>query len=547
MAVLLPVVESSAYRSTFRFVDTLAGLGLRDAVFSPGSRNAPLVLALDRHPTIRLWMHHDERSASFFALGLAKASRRPVAVATTSGTAAAELLPAAVEATYGTVPLLLLTADRPPELRGIGSPQTIDQVRLFGSHARWIGDVAPAELDTDRLADLALRLWSAAAHRPAGPAHLNLAYREPFVPEDLTVEPGAERRHQPVQATLDDSLIERLTDELDGRRVLLVAGPTNDRMLPASLLHLAAKAGWPVVADPLSQLRTGARPVVTTGEVLFRAELPSEPEVVIRFGAPPTSKVVTEAIGLRRYVVVDEVPGRDPTRGAEMMLTGDPAAVADALAARVKPAPRSFASVWHDADRAVREVLDEALPFPGGPAVARIVAEALPAAGILYVASSMPVRDLDLAAGRIRGRILANRGANGIDGMLSAALGAAADTPTVALAGDLSALHDLGAIAAAARLDLPVVFVVVNNDGGGIFHLLPQVELEPFERLFGTPHGLSLRNVAAACGLDAVSVDRAEDLVHALRASHPRLVEVTTDRVADATARRRVVETALRR
>lgn len=545
------LVSNSAYRATAVLVAALARLGLRHACLTPGSRNTPLSLAFAEHPDVTDWIHHDERSSSFFALGLAKATRAPVAVVTTSGTAAAELFPAAVEARHGTVPLLLITADRPPELRGIGAPQTIDQVGMFGEMVRRSTDAMLTELGPDGITDLAVATWNEAIRRPGGPVHLNLGFREPFVPTDLTVAEVDVPAADPVGKAPDAGSLRTAAALLSGKRALVAAGPLDHPGFTDAVTALAAQAGWPILADPLSQLRAGPHDrshVVTSGDALFRTDrIPGPIEAVLRFGAPPTSKAFMTWLEGHPHVpqvVVDEVGGRDPSRTARLMITADPVEFAKALS--VEPVAADWTHAWMDADGHARDAL-AGMVFPSGPAVVQTLAERLPAHSNLYVASSMPVRDVDLFFPSIDRpiRLLANRGVNGIDGLVSSGLGASATgTTTFVLTGDLSALHDLGALATAARLRLPVTIVVVNNDGGGIFSFLPQAKLpRHFERVFSTPHGLSFVPVAEALGLRAVHVDRRDRFVSALGEPGPLLIEVTTDRDANV----RIHEEALAR
>jgi len=537
----LLLVSNSAYRATALLVATLARLGLRHACVTPGSRNTPLSLAFAEHPDVTDWIHHDERSSSFFALGLAKVTRTPVAVVTTSGTAAAELSPAAVEARYGAVPLLLITADRPPEHRGIGAPQTIDQVGMFGTTVRGSADAMLTELGPGEITELAVTTWNGAVRRPGGPVHLNLGFREPFVPTDLTVPEVDAPASAAAGHALDASSLRTAAAMLSGKRALIAAGPLDEPGFVDAVTALAAETGWPILADPFSQLRAGPHDrsrVIAAGDALFRkGRIPGLPEAILRLGAPPTSRAFTAWLEEHPQVpqiVVDEVGERDPSRTARLMITADPVGFAEALS--VEPAAAGWAEAWTDADGNARGAL-AGLPFPSEPAVVQTLAERLPAHSNLYVASSMPVRDVDLFFPCVDRpvRMLANRGANGIDGLVSSGLGAsAAGAATFVLAGDLSALHDLGALATAARLRLPVTIIVVNNDGGGIFSFLPQSKLpRHFERVFSTPHGLSFVPVAEALGLRAIGVERYDQFVSALGEPGPLLIEVMTDRDAN--------------
>lgn len=540
------------YAFTTQFVDALAGLGLRHVCITPGSRNSPLALAFADHPGITDWIHHDERSSTFFALGLAIASRRPVAVVTTSGTAAAELHPAAIEAHLARIPLLLLTADRPPELRDVGAPQAINQADLFGGSAKWFHEVAVPDPQLGNYATtLASRAWAAAQDLPAGPVHLNFSFREPLapvvVPGDIPKNPetGPPPAYVPGRLEIDRSAIEEIAQVVSGRRTLLIAGPLDRPGFPAAVTTLATRAGFPVVADPLSQLRGGDHDrtlVITTGDPLARAgslDGDLKPEFIIRFGAIPTSKALSTWLADHPEIpqfVVDEAGWRDPGGSAATMVRSDPISFAHQLVGALDPAPADWAASWEAAEKATREALTDQLTFPSEPAVVAVLAGAIPDATTLYVASSMPIRDVDAFFPSIdrQVRFLSNRGANGIDGLISSGIGAAAEGhPVLILSGDLSLLHDLTALGTAARFDLPVTVVVINNDGGGIFHFLPQAAFpEHFERLLGTPHGTDFQAAAELFGIEHHLVDNEavfEDLV-ATAVNHPRLIEVRTNR-----------------
>lgn len=540
------------YAFTTAFVGALADLGLRHACITPGSRNSPLALAFANHMEITDWVHHDERSSAFFALGLANASRLPVAVVTTSGTAAAELHPAAVEARLARVPLLLLTADRPPELRDVGAPQAIDQVNLFGTAAKWFHDAALPDSHLGRYpVTLAARAWAAALDQPHGPVHLNFPFREPLAPVVVPadVPDPVERLETPafVQARLemDSESAGEIAGQVGDKRVLLIAGPLDAPEFPRAAASLATAAAWPIIGDPLSQLRTGDHDrshVITTGDPLARSGRLSgdlKPEVVIRFGAMPTSKALSTWLAANpaiSQIVVDEAGWRDPGSSAGSVVRSDPTSFANRMAEHVDPAPSGWAEAWQQAERAARGALESSLIFPSEPGIVAALAGAIPEGANLYVGSSMPIRDVDAFFPSLdrRVRFLSNRGANGIDGLISSGLGAAATgEPVIVLGGDLSLLHDLTALGTAARLGLPVTVIVVNNDGGGIFHFLPQAAYpEYFERLLGTPHGTDFQAAADMFGIEHHLVDDEQtfqDLV-GVAPRHPRLIEVRTNR-----------------
>ena len=543
------------YAFTTAFVDGLAAVGLCHVCITPGSRNSPLAFAFADHPGISDWIHLDERSAAFFALGLAATTRRPVAVVTTSGTAAAELHPAAVEARLARVPLLLLTADRPPELRDVGAPQAINQLNIFGTAAKWFHEVASAD---PRLggypASLAARAWAAALDLPSGPVHLNFPFRNPLAPVVVAgdieeqPDPATPPNYVPGRLELDPTAVEEIARTVAGLRSLLVAGPLDRPGFPEALAALAARAGFPILADPLSQLRAGEHDrtlVITTGDPLSRVGRLDEdlrPEAVIRLGATPTSNALSTWLADHPeipQIVVDDAGWRDPGASATTMVRCDPVSFARQLAGVIETAPSGWATAWLGADRAARAGLTSSLTFPSEPAVVAALAEAIPDDTILYVGSSMPVRDVDafFPSTDRRVRILSNRGANGIDGLISSGLGASANgRPVVILSGDLSLLHDLTALGTAARFELPVTVIVLNNNGGGIFHFLPQADFpDHFERLLGTPHGTDFQAAADLFGIEHHQVEDDAVFKELVRTStkRPRLIEVRTDRTAN--------------
>ncbi len=564
----LPGVERANrnYAFVVPFVAALAELGLRHVCISPGSRSTPLALSFAADERIHDHVHLDERSAAFYALGMAKTTGLPVALVCTSGTAAAEYHPAAAEARQARVPLLLLTADRPAELRDAGAPQTIDQVGLYGRSVKWFHDVGAPVPDAAffRTAPaLAGRAWAAALDAPAGPVHLNFRFRDPLHPATVpgdAPDPGplTMPAYRPGILQPPDAVVAEVAGLIAGRRTMIVAGPQRDPALAGALAGLATSAGFPALADALSGLRCGRHDlaaVVAHGAALAGAGLLDRlrPEAVVRVGAQPTSKAVFRWLAEHPdvpQILIEPAGWRDPDGAASLVVRADPAATIAALTkALAAPAPADWLAEWRKADELAARTLTsevEAAGFPSEPGVVAALGRALPAGARLWAASSMPVRDVDTFLPRRAAplRVLANRGANGIDGLLSSAFGSAlADpSPTYVLAGDLSALHDLTGLAAAARLGAPATAVVVDNDGGGIFHFLPQAELAEFERLFGTPHGTDLVAVANALGVPAEEVGdagRLEELV-ADPPSGPRLALVRTERAANATLHRAI-------
>ncbi len=522
-------------------VDEWARAGVTEAVVAPGSRSTPLVVALDAEPRIRVHVVLDERAAGFLALGLGLATGTPAVVATTSGTASAELHPAVVEAFHAGVPLLAATTDRPPELHLVGAPQTIDQEGLFGRTVRW--EVSPG------VADLAgVGAWRSTASRcvaealgggsagAPGPVHVNLAFREPLLGSAARVRipPGRTggapwhgyRRSVGAPAPEPVSALIRAHA---GRRGLLVAGAgSGDADL---LLGAAARLGWPVLADVRSGCRVPASPetpVIAAADALLR--IPSvagwQPEIVLRVGAPWASKVLNAWLGALPptvpQVLLDPIGfWPDPERTASHVVRTDPGAfLASVRADSPAPSgagPSEWGARWYKAAAAAEAVLEDRLasgaPWAlSEPAVARAVLAGLPDGARLMTSSSMPVRDVEWFGAPRRGvEVAANRGANGIDGVLSTATGLAlADgRPTVALIGDLAFLYDAGSMIWMAERDLVLTVVVLDNDGGGIFSFLPQaaaLDAGQFERYWGTPHRLDLAAIAAAYGIEVVEI-----------------------------------------
>jgi 2-succinyl-5-enolpyruvyl-6-hydroxy-3-cyclohexene-1-carboxylate synthase len=515
-------------------VDEWVRNGIEAAVVSPGSRNTPLTLAIVRDGRLRVDIVLDERSAAFRALGIGLATGRPAIVCCTSGTAAVNFHPAVVEAHHARVPLLVCTADRPPELRDRGAGQTIDQAHLFGGAVRWFHDPGPPErAATDaetngRWRSLAARAVAAALGAPAGPVHLNLPLREPLIP---TGAPGVDAPgraggapwirsttalREPAAADVD-----RLAAMVrDTPRGLVVAGWGAGCEL-AVAERFAEASGWPVIADPLSQLRGGAH-AISTYEGLLRVDSfvgAHRPEVVVHLGAPVTSKVANAAFaGLPTILVDPDAAWLDPQHTAHERVQAEANALLAAVTARLgarSPASSTWADEWTDAEQrarcAIDKVLDESIGCEGR--IARDVSAAVPDGGSLVVASSLPVRALEWAmAPRAGVRVLANRGANGIDGFVSTVAGIAGSSaaPVVALCGDLCFLHDTNGLLAGGPLAgsrPPAIFVVVDNSGGGIFAYLPQQALPEFEALFATPQSVDLVAVARAHGVAAERVD----------------------------------------
>jgi len=569
------------------FVDEFVRSGMRAACTSPGSRSAPLALTLAREPRLRCYSHVDERCAGFFALGLAKASCLPVAVTCTSGTAAAELLPAAIEAREARVPLLLLTADRPPELRENGAGQAIDQLKLFGGAAKWFFEVGTHEATAERLRwmrTLACRAYAAAIKGRPGVVHLNFPLREPLVvdgplPEDPTARadnaPYVRRRplstrewgHFAGEEDLD--VLRELTNS--AKRGVIVAG-RDERAFAGwspgeAAAAFAAAAGWPLLADPLSGARSGAAAIAHYDALLrderFTATL--APDLILRVGDLPVSKPLRSWLaGLTdvRQVALDrEAAWQDPDAVLSDSLALDPAAVLGPLAKAGMPAAdRDWLGHWRSSDSLAAESITSALAGDAlsEPRIAAELGVLLPQEATLFVASSMPVREIE-AFWPVRDdppRVLCNRGANGIDGIVSSAFGAAAEDsgPVVLLIGDVALAHDIGGLLAAKRLDLKLTIVLLDNGGGGIFDFLPVAESDLaretqrnedlYTRHIATPTGLNFEDAARLYALGHERVENVADfraaLERALACERSSIVELRGEREANTKLHRRI-------
>jgi len=547
------------------FCDELARCGMQHACTSPGSRNTPLVLSLVREPRIRSFSQLDERCAGFFALGTAKQSGRPVAVTCTSGTAGANLAPAVIEARHARVPLIVLTADRPPELREVGAGQTIDQLKLYGDSVKWFFEVGVDTATPESLRwirTLACRAYWIAMHGPPGPVHLNFPLREPLVLDGPLPEDHSARDDGRPYVAFDAPPVSAPSG---GRhpfgRIVIVAGAERDAAAGRELAGFAARAGIPLLADPLSGSRRGAA-AIAQYDLLLRDPGFAEahrPEFVIRTGDLPTSKPLRAwlaGLDAAQIAVDPDTVWHDPAAVVGLRVQAPTRALLDGMTAgQVIPSPPEWLASWRAADDAAREALAAALGDElSEPRVACALGEWLDARATLYVASSMPIRDVELylPAREDGPRVLSNRGANGIDGTVSSAFGAAAaaDGPVVLLIGDVALAHDIGGLLAGRRLGLPLTIVLLNNDGGGIFHFLPVAgQSDAFEEHVATPHGLDFSHAASlyGCGFERPKTltELREAVETSVRGPKTTIIEVRTDRVANLELHRRAADAAL--
>lgn len=510
------------------FVEELARCGVAGAVTSPGSRNTPIVLTLAANEDVPTWSHIDERSGAFFGLGVAKATGRPVVLACTSGTAAANYLPALMEAREARVPLIVLTADRPPELREIGAGQTIDQVKLYGSAAKWFVDVGTHTADAARLRwirQLACRAFWTALEGAPGVVHLNWALREPLVlteelPEDASGRPdGRPWVSRPPLPSDPTAAAQTLLPIVRAAEKGVIVVGRHERRRPAlgpAVEAFAAAAGWPVLAEPLSGARRGPN-AVAHYDALLRVEPfrdATAPDVVLRVGDMPTGKPLRAWLASADAIQValdPEGAWEDPSASLDLSLPVEPAGVLHALAAQLEaPAtPPQYLAAWLQADGTASVFIDQTLGAPlSEPRVARELGAGLPAEATLVVSASMPIRDVEtfFPVREEPPRVLANRGANGIDGVVSTAFGVAAGSsgPVVTLIGDVALAYDVGALVSARRLRLPLTIVLIDNEGGGIFDFLPVAKTKPkaaYDVHVATPTGLDFADVAQGFGL----------------------------------------------
>ncbi len=575
------------------FVDELARAGLQAACIAPGSRSTPLTLAFAEHSDIAVYSLLDERGASFFALGMALAGSQPVALVCTSGTATANFHPAIIEAYHAEIPLLVLTTDRPHELRDTGANQTIDQIKMYGDHVRWFVDVAPPEANPPAttlryLRTLAGRAMATAVGPAAGPIHLNFPFRKPLEPTPV----AGDNPDHPIQAaspahhgraggnpftritrgtlTPKPQQIDMLAEAIqNAARGLIVCGsrcPGGD--FPQAVTRLAEACGYPILADALSGVRFGPHwqpddALIFSGyETFLQPEMIAgwkSPDLILHFGATPTSKALGDYLGslteCRRVIITDSGPWRDDTHTITDFIWADPQATGERVIAHLEteemvPRDEQWVTGLQHAEGRAWQSFNAARSeaFFEGALLADVV-ELMPDDSLLYVSNSLPVRHLDQFAQPRQAKIrtFANRGASGIDGVVSSALGAAAatDQPLVLVIGDLAFYHDMNGLLALKRCGVQATIVLINNNGGGIFHRLPVSKFDPpFTDLFTTPHGLDFEPVVRMFGAEYV---RATDqdafrlaFQEALAAETSHVIEVSTDSIHHEQVRRKI-------
>ena len=572
-ARIMTANAADSYLVIRAMLDEFVRCGMEHACTSPGSRNTPLLLSIAREPRLQSWSHIDERAAGFFALGAAKASGRPVAVTCTSGTAAANLFPAVIEAHEAGVPMIVLTADRPPEHRDIGAGQTIDQIKLYGDAVKWFFELGIPEASAEGLRwvrALACRAyWTAIDGRP-GPVHINVPLREPLILDEALpdTEPGGGGRLGGAPWTTQSHASAETTDgtghtNSEATRTVIVAGGLGpDPRLGRAVADFAARARLPLLADPLSGARSGPAAIAHYDLILRAPETADSlrPDRVFRIGELPTSKPLRSWIErldqAEHHLLAAHIGWSDPASRVHRRVVGPLANLIASFDHSVAPDESDWLNRWTEADRTVAHAIAEPL-MPAGlsePAAITALAQFLPPTATLFVGASMPIRDVEEFFPVLNDppRVIANRGANGIDGTVSSAFGAAAASSgeVVLVLGDVTLAHDIGGLLTAGRTGVKLTIVLLNNDGGGIFNFLAvSNEGEAFEHHIATPTGLNFALAAELYGFGHARADNVDDfadaLMGALTGTNSTIIEVRTDRLANRQLHAEVESAAL--
>lgn len=572
-----------ANRNTFWahiFVDEIIRAGLGAVVVAPGSRSTPLVLAFAEQDEVPVYSMIDERGAAFFALGQALSSGKPTALVCTSGTALANFFPAVIEAHQSNVPLIILSADRPPELRGSGANQSIDQIKIFGSYVRMFSDVAlPEPNPTPKmiryLRTLADRVVNTSAGLIPGPVHLNFPFRKPLEPtvvesdveEDFLDEPaGFVAGRADAFTKMSQGVVSPTPEQIDpiaqlieqSPRGLIICGPRcSGNAFTSAILELAEKTGYPILADALSGLRFNPESnnlVIGGYETFLQHEFVDPPQVILQFGAAPTSQVLNLYLGnlvdTPRILVNQYGKWQDEHHLITDLVWADPALFCQALTTQIDmSSDANWLSVWQNAEERTWQVVADARAQEDfeGAVVAQVLDNLLDGSD-LFIASSNSVRHLDQFAKPqvVDLRVFANRGASGIDGTIASALGVSSLSarPLTLIIGDLAFYHDLNSLLAIKKHNLDIKIVVINNDGGGIFHRLPIAEYDPpFTELFLTPHGLDYAPAAEMFGLSYQKVDDLSEFEQVYNEPEsPILIEVMTDSLHQEQVRKAIIQ-----
>lgn len=550
------------------FITGLFQTGVRDVVISPGSRSTPLALLMVEHQEINTYIDIDERSAGFFALGLAKVSKSPVVLLCTSGTAAANYFPAVVEANLSRVPLLVLTADRPHELRDVGAPQAINQLHLYGHHVKWFAEMALPENSAEQITYskmVARRAVKECKSPVPGPVHVNFPLREPLLP---ALEPYPFSEEQPDyeiiagELALPQAALERIAREISQyQKGLIICGPMDQPSFSNAAIRLAEKLAFPILADPLSQLRLDNSVVIDSYDAILKTErvlAEFQPDFILRFGAMPVSKPLSLFMkkyrGIPHFIVDGQAGWRDPYHLGTKVIQMDETAFCQQLTNYVKKNENNeWLSQWQQVDQlaktAIKAHMSQEQELEEGKVFYELFPR-LPKDSTIFVGNSMPIRDVDTFFHKNNQGItvMANRGANGIDGVVSTALGASVyQQPLFLLIGDLSFFHDMNGLLAAKLYKLNMTIILVNNDGGGIFSYLPQAESKQhFEVLFGTPTGLDFQHAVEMYHGQYEKVTDWEHFSEAIKSAANykglNVIEIPTDRAKNLTSHRKMWE-----
>jgi len=555
--------SSAATTATFcaTLVDEWLHCGVRHAVVSPGSRSTPIALEIANRQEIEMHIFHDERSAAFAALGVAKASGVPAILVCSSGTAAVEFHPAVVEAHHSETPILICTADRPAELQGVGAPQTIDQQNLYGVAIRkFVNAEVADDSESHTWRHIARDLFATSLGDVQGPVHLNLRFREPLM-GFATNLPSRDANDAVITkkvALPSSRSLRKLNKALESEKGLIIAGPENYRV--ESILRLAENLGWPIIADPRSGTRVPNKLVVAGADAILRDEDFSKrlrPDVVLRFGTLPASKVVNSWLlgsGANQVVITTTPSLTDPDRQCSLHIVSDIDELCAGLVSvhskeSIRNRSLSWLDKWVAAEDSAQKAINAALADEPGltePGVARAIYALVPEASHLVVSSSMPIRDVEwFGAPRNGLRVHANRGANGIDGVVSTAVGVALATrqPTTLLIGDIALLHDVNGLINLASRKIDLRIVVIDNNGGGIFSFLPQAQTldeAKFEKIFGTPHDANIKMLAQAHQINTHELTNISDLAEVLSQRGPWLARAVTDRQENVKVHERI-------
>jgi 2-succinyl-5-enolpyruvyl-6-hydroxy-3-cyclohexene-1-carboxylate synthase len=541
------MTTAGAIAATFcsTLVDEWVRAGVRHAIIAPGSRSTPLALACMREPAISVEVFHDERSAGFAALGIGLSTGIPAVVLCSSGTAGAHFYAAVIEAHMSSVPLIVCTADRPPHLRDISSPQTIDQIKMFGDFVRWFHDPGVPNLELrDSWRPLASRVFFSTLGSRPGPVHLNLPFDEPLFGESLELPDTRESvwSTRVMANGWSNADVETFAHLCANRSGVFIAGKGS----PTSLVNLAMELKWPVLADPRSGLRIDDENVVIAFDSILRVESFAKemtPEVVVFVGEPPASKILSQWVRNSQAKIIHLGPTEvvvDPLQRVAASFVGDLNELCEKSKHLVRHTSEAALVQWKKADLVARGVVDTWVSQHWSEiAVAHTVSRLLFAESQCVVSSSMPIRDFEWFGGVIDGAVVhANRGANGIDGVVSTSVGIALGSgqTTFLLIGDIACIHDSNGLWDLARRNVDLKIVVTNNDGGAIFSFLPQadhVDSAVFERIYGTPHGVSFAALAQTHGIEYRSVASISELELACSRRGPIIIEAKFDRALD--------------